>query len=185
MTSSLAHGQWTNHYQKLDDFGHHVYLEQHELPILSHGTVDPAPAPDGETLAFAAQGWLWLMDLKTGVANRLTNGSGVDSRPRWSPNGSHITFIRDTGDNTSVVIIDVQSGKEQLIDTPAIELDPEFSKDGRYLYYTTGESGSLELRRRHLEAATEDTLTRLRQVVRNVRMLPDGNGILYLHGSGS
>ncbi len=185
LLTPFVQAQWTNHYEKLDDFGHHVYLEQHELPILSYGTIDPASGPYGEKLAFAAQGWIWLMDLSTGVANRLTKGSSVDSRPRWSPDGTHIAFVRDSGDNTSIVIIEVQSGKEQLIDTPAIELDPEFSNDGKYLFYTTGESGSLELRRRNLLTSTDDTLTKLRQVVRNVRMLPDGNGILYLHGSGA
>lgn len=180
-----ANAQWNNRYQKLDDFGHHTYLEQHELPILSHGPVDPAPTPDGQTLAFAAQGWIWLMNLETGEAERLTGGPDVDGRPRWSPDGTHLAFVRDTGDNTSVVVKDIESGREQIIDTPAIELDPEFSSDGLYLYYTSGESGSLELRRRHLQAGTEDTLTDLSQVVRNVRRLSDGSGIIYLHGSGA
>ncbi|MEX2478119.1 MAG: hypothetical protein WD357_06755, partial [Gracilimonas sp.] len=180
-----AHGQWTNHYPKLDDFGHHTYLEQHELPILSHGPKDPAPAPDGETLAFAAQGWIWLMDLETGQATRLTNGPGVDSRPRWSADGDQLAFVRDTGDDTSIALIDVESGNEQIINTPAIDLDPEFSADGRYLFYTSGESGSLELRRHHLEVSTVDTLTDLPQVVRNTRRLADGSGILYMHGAGA
>jgi len=183
--SMPAYAQWTNHYPKLDDFGHQVYLEQHELPILSHGPVDPAPAPDGEHLAFAAKGWLWMMDLGTGVASRLTDGPGVDSHPRWSPDGSRITFVRDSGDNTAVVIIDITTGEEQVIDSPAIELDPEFSANGDFLFYTTGVSGSLELHRRHIESGIVDTLTNLSQVVRNVRVLPDGNGILYLHGSGA
>lgn len=177
--------QWTNHYQKLDDFGHHVYLEQHELPILAHGVTDPAPAPDGKQLAFASQGWIWLLNLETGVAEQLTDGPGVDSRPRWSPDGNQLAFVRDSGDNTAVVIRELSSGDEHIIDTPAIELDPEFSADGTYLYYTTGVSGSLELHRRHLQATTEDTLTLLRQVVRNVRPLPDRNSIVYLHGVGA
>lgn len=183
--AQTADAQWTNHYPKLDDFGHHVYLEQHELPILSHGPVDPAPAPDGKTLAFAAQGWLWLMDLETGEAMRLTTGPGVDGRPRWSADGSRLAFVRDSGDDTSIVVLAVESGKEQVIDTPAIELDPEFSADGRFLYYASGESGSLELRRRHLEAGTDQVLTELNQVVRNARRLPGGDGLVYLHGSGA
>lgn len=183
--SPQAHGQWNNRYLKLDDFGHHVYLEQHELPVLSHGSTDPAPAPDGETLAFASRGWIWLLDLKTGEATRLTDGSGVDARPRWSADGSRIAFVRDHGEGTSVVILDPDSGEEEIINTPAIELDPEFSSDGKFLFYTSGENGSLELRRRHLEAGTDETLTDLNQVVRNVRRLADDSGILYLHGSGS
>ena len=33
---------WDNRYPKVDDFSHHVYLEQHEFPFLSSGPVDPA-----------------------------------------------------------------------------------------------------------------------------------------------
>ncbi len=180
-----AHAQWVHRYAKLDDFGHHTYLEQHELPILSHGPVDPAPAPDGRTLAFAAQGWIWRLDLATGEAIRLTSGSGVDSRPRWSPDGSRIALVRDSGADTAIVLLEVAGGREQVIDTPAIELDPEFSDDGQYLFYTSGASGSLELRRRHLASGTDETLTGLPQVVRNVRSLAGGSGIVYLHGSGA
>lgn len=180
-----ARAQWTHRYAKLDDFGHHVYLEQHELPILSHGPVDPAPAPDGRTLAFAAQGWIWRLDLATGVATRLSRGPGVDSRPRWSRDGGRIAFVRDDGKDTSIVLLDLGSAAEQVIDTPAIELDPEFSSDGRSLFYTSGAGGSLEIRRRDLAAGSDQTLTGLNQVVRNARRLPDGSGLLYLHGSGA
>ena len=185
LLTPLAHAQWDNRYKKLDDFGHHTYLEQHELPILSHGATDPAPAPNGETLAFASKGWVWLLDLESGEATRLSSGADVDSRPRWSPDGSHIAFVRDTGDDTSIVIHELSTGNEQVINTPAIELDPEFSANGRYLFYTSGKSGSLELTRRHLEAGTDETITDLSQVVRNVRQLADSSGILYLHGSGA
>jgi TolB protein len=179
-----GHAQWTNRYARLNDFRHHIYLEQHELPILAHGPVDPAPAPDGRTLAFAAQGWLWQMDLATAEATRLTSSAGVDSRPRWSPDGSHIAFVRDNGTDTSVVLLEINSGVERIINTPAIELDPEFSADGQTLFYTSGESGSLQLRRLDLESGTEETLTDLNQVVRNTRLVAGGSSIVYLHGSG-
>jgi len=185
LIAQTAGAQWTHHYPKLDDFGHHVYLEQHELPILSHGPVDPAPSPDGKTLAFAARGWLWLMDLNSGVATRLTGGPGVDARPRWSADGSRLAFVRDSGTDTSVVVLDIDAGSEQIIDTPAIDLDPEFSAEGRFLYYTSGASGSLQLMRRHLETGNEEPLTDLDRVVRNVRRLPGGTGLVYLHGDGA
>jgi TolB protein len=180
-----ANGQWTNRYLKLDDFGHHTYLEQHELPVLSHGLTDPAPAPDGQTIAFASQGWIWLLDMETMEATRITSNPGTDGRPRWSPEGNYITFVRDHGDDTSIVVMDLDSGHEQTVNTPAIELDPEFSADGRYLFYTSGANGSLELRRRHLEAGTDETLTDLSQVVRNTRRVAGSTGIIYLHGSGA
>lgn len=180
-----AAAQWENRYAKLSDFGHHVYLEQHELPILASGPTYPAPAPDGERLAFAAQGWIWLLDLESGIATRITDSKEVDSRPRWSADGKRLAFVRDTGSDTSIVIRDMESGDETIINTPTIELDPEFSADGKYLFYTSGRGGVLSLWRRHLQAGTDEQLTDLRQVERNVRRLADGSGIVYLHADGA
>ncbi|MEL6950481.1 MAG: CehA/McbA family metallohydrolase [Pseudomonadota bacterium] len=180
-----AHAQWTYRYPKLDDFGHQIYLEQHELPALGYGPTDPAPSPDGTSLAFAAQGWIWLLDFESGVAKRLTTAAGVDARPRWSPNGRQLTFVRDSGSDTAVIVHDVATGKEQVIDTPTIDLDPEFSDDGRYLFYTSGVGGSLSVWRQHLASGVEEQLTEYDQVERNVRRLPGGDGIVYLHGSGA
>lgn len=180
-----ASAQWTNRYTKLHDFGHHVYLEQHELPILAHGPTDPAPAPDGKHLALAARGWIWNLDLQTGTAVRLTKGPGIDSRPRWSPDGKKIAFVRDEGRNTAVILLDLASGNETKIDTEAIELDPEFSADGKTLYYTSGVSGSLNLRQVNLATGLDEELTKLSQVERNPRILAGGKGMIYLHGSGA
>ena len=88
----IAAAGWGNRYPKVDDYSHHVYLEQHELPFLSSGPVDPAPAPDGKTLALASQGWLWLLDLDSGVARQLTDTAAIDGRPRWSPDGTKLAI---------------------------------------------------------------------------------------------
>ncbi len=180
----IVSAQWTNRYAKLNDFGHHVYLEQHELPILAHGPTDPAPAPDGKHLAFAAQGWIWNLDLDTGTATRLTSGSEVDSRPRWSPDGKYLTFVRDNGSNTAIIIKELSTGQEGRIDTEAIELDPEFSSDGKWLYYSSGVNGSINLMKYNLSTKSSEQLTDLRQVERNSRRIANSESILYLHGSG-
>ena len=112
-----ALAQWERQYPKVEGFGHQLYLEQEHLPILSSGPVYPAPSPDGTAIAFAHQGWLWLLDLESGVARRLTNGSGIDSRPRWSPDGQSIAFVRDTGSDTGIIVI--SRGGEQVLDIGA------------------------------------------------------------------
>ncbi|EAQ96582.1 CehA/McbA family metallohydrolase [Congregibacter litoralis] len=182
--SVSVQAQFTNRYPKLDDFGHQIYLEQHELPILAHGPTDPAPSPDGESIAFAAQGWLWLLDLDSGIARRLTRGGDVDSRPRWSADGRRLAFVRDTGKDTSLVVMDVAGGDETIINTPAIDLDPEFSGDGESLYYASGQSGSIDIWRHHFASGHSERITALRQVERNVRRVPGSDSILYLDGQG-
>lgn len=179
-----AAAQWVNRYSKLSDFNHHIYLEQHELPILAYGPTDPAPSPDGLTLAMAARGWIWQLDLATGKATQLTDGPGVDSRPRWSADGQKLAIVRDNGSDTAIVILTVENGEEQVINTPTIELDPEFSADGQSLHYTSGSGGKLSLWQRHLASGVDTQLTDLPQVERNARRLPSGDGLIYLHGDG-
>jgi len=181
-SASTALAQWTNHYPKLDDFSHHVYLEQHELPINAHGITDPAPSPDGQSIAIASKGWIWLLDINSLVAKRVTSGQFVDSRPRWSPDGKYIAFVRDKGSDTAVVIKDLDSGKESVIDSESIDLDPEFSQNGKILYYSSGQSGSLELYQRDIASGNEQKITELAQVVRNTRRVANNAGIVYLHG---
>ncbi len=79
----LLGAQFTNRYPKVDGYRHHIYLEDYELPALNVGPSDPAPSPDGRSVAVAARGWLWLMDLASGEARRLTRGGDLDARPAW------------------------------------------------------------------------------------------------------
>ena len=158
--SLVVEAQWTNRYPKVAGYNHHVYLEGYELPTLGAGPTDPAASPDGRSLAIAARGWLWLLDLDTGEARRITKGSGVDSRPAWSPDGRRIAFVRDNGRDTSIVQIDVSSGAERvLVDTPAIDLDPAYSRDRTALLYSSGAAGDLDVWRLELSTGATARLT--------------------------
>ncbi|WP_136480013.1 CehA/McbA family metallohydrolase [Cognatitamlana onchidii] len=143
---SLVFGQWSNRYPKVDGFGHHVYLEGYELPILNSGPTDPAPSPVDDHIIFAAKGWLWLMDMSTNNAARITSTKHIDSKPNWSPDGQKIVFIRDKSDDTEIVLLELATKKETvLINTKALDLDPIFSRDGNHVYYASAEVGSINI----------------------------------------
>ena len=140
--------QWTHRYPKVAGYNHHVYLEGYELPMLTAGPIDPAPSPDGTSVAFASHGWIWIMDLSSGVARRLTRGGGIDARPAWSPDGQVIAFVRDDTEDTEIVWVAATSGAELgRVDSPGLELDPAFSADGTKIFYSSAESeaGALDL----------------------------------------
>ena len=183
----VAVAQWTNHYPKVDGFGHHVYLEGYELPILTTGPMDPAPSPDGGRLAFAAKGWLWVMDMRSGDATRITSSGGMDSRPEWSPDGEDIVFIRDSGSQLDIVSVNVASGDERvLVDVEAINLDPVYSPSGSHVYYSSAESGELELWRVDVESLERQQVTtssylRGRPLKRRPLVLADDALLLYLN----
>jgi len=182
-----AFAQWTNHYPKVDGFGHHVYLEGYELPVLNAGPMDPAPSPDGQQLVFSAKGWLWVMDLASGNARRITASGGMDSRPEWSPGGADIVFIRDSGSQLHIVSHNVKTGQERvLVDVEAINLDPVFSPDEKFVYYSSAEGGPLEIWRvaldsLHREPVTSSESLRGRPLKRRPLVLADDVLFLYLN----
>ena len=174
-------GQWTNRYPKLAGYGHHVYLEGYELPTLTNGPIDPAPSPDGESIAFSARGWIWIMDLESGVARRVTSGGEMDFRPAWSPDGQRLAFVRDNDHDTYVVVMDQRSGEVlHEITSTGFDLDPAFSADGSRVIYSSSVEGSLDIWAFDLDAQTKERLTTEPTIELNPRPHPDGQRMLVL-----
>lgn len=177
-----VHAQWTNRYPRVNGWGHQIYLEGYELPLFTVGPIDPAPAPDGTHLVFASRGWLWVFDVASGVATRLTRSGGVDSRPRWSPDGTTIVFVRDDGNSLGLVTVDVRTMVERrLVSDRAILLDPVFAPDGKSVYYSSGVAGDLDLWR--IDLATRE-VTRITAHPSSLELhpmpTPDGSAVIYL-----
>ncbi|MFP5245930.1 MAG: hypothetical protein ACLGH0_04490, partial [Thermoanaerobaculia bacterium] len=51
------------------------------------------PAIHGDTVAFTAEGDLWIASLANGQARRLTTHEGTETSPRFSPDGARIAFV--------------------------------------------------------------------------------------------
>ena len=181
LSAGVSEAQWTHRYPQVAGYRHHVYLEGFELPVMGAGPTDPAPSPDGKSLAFAARGWLWLLDLENGEARRLTSGRAIDARPAFSADGSRLAFIRDDTEDTDIWSYDLATGEETaLVETPAIELDPAYSADDSFLYYSSAENGDLDIWRLQLATGEAMPVTSARGI--EVRPLPhpDGERLVYV-----
>jgi len=159
-TASVCLAQWTNRYPKLKNMGHHVYLEGFELPIMNAGPTDPACSPRDGSIAFAAKGWLWVMNMTNLEATKITSSEDIDSSPSWSPSGDQIVFVRDNGRDTKIMLLQLDDLKEStLIDTDAIELDPSFSDDGQFVFFASADSGTFDLWKIHLPSKKQSLVT--------------------------
>jgi TolB protein len=185
LLSNVANAQWTNRYPKVDGYGHHVYLEGHELPVLNSGPTDPAPSPSNDQVVFSAKGWLWIMELKTLEAKRVTFSSGMDYRPNWSPDGQKIVFVRDNGLDMDIVVLDLMTKKESiLVDSKALDMDPIFSANGREIYYTSAKNGSFDLWKIDLSTLASTLLTNENSLERLPVPTFQGDHIVYLKKTG-
>lgn len=111
----------------------------------------PALDPAGRRAVFAANrpsfdadsgvGQLWLVELDeggaaSGPARRITRGSS-DARPRFSPDGGIIAFLRPNGDGVpQLAIVDARGGEPRLITNRHLGVsDFVFSPDGQRLAF--------------------------------------------------
>ncbi|MEJ2004551.1 MAG: CehA/McbA family metallohydrolase [Cyclobacteriaceae bacterium] len=176
--------QWNNRYPKVDGYGHHVYLEAFELPVLNSGPTDAAPSPDGSRVAFASHGYLWVLDLSSGIARQITNNSAVDARPNWSEDGRHLVFVRDNGMDTRMMLLDLENDREEeLVNTDRMELDPIFSADGNSVIYSSAANGSFDLWEINLSSCDPKVITQRRSLERLPVPVGDGT-LLYLKKQG-
>jgi len=185
LASNSVDAQWKNRYPKVDGYGHHVYLEGYELPVLNSGPTDPAPSPMNNQVVFSAKGWLWMMNLETSEAKRITFSPDMDSRPNWSPDGTKIVFIRDNSLDTHLVLLDLNSNKETiLMNSDALDLDPIFSTDGNFVYYSSAKNGSFDLWKINLKTLEITILTQGKSLERLPVPILEGNQVVYLHKKG-
>ena len=107
---------------------------------VEHGNVAFDISPDGEQVVFAAaDGDLYLLQLKSLSVSQLTKTPGADYSPSFSPDGSEIVYAADIGGrNGSCLFVFSLTSKQsrQVTDDPmAKDLMPSYSRDGSQIVF--------------------------------------------------
>ena len=93
---------------------------------------DAVPSPDGKRLAFVAMDKVYVMDYPNGAPRRLTDLTGNDAQPAWSPDGQSIAFVTWTREGGSLYKVPAAGGRATRLTTGnALYLQPAWSPDGR------------------------------------------------------
>jgi len=142
----------------------------------------PTWAPDGHAIAFTGmhQGItdLFIYDLQGNRLRQLTKDAFADLEPAWSPDGRRIAFSTDrfTSDLTTLAIgayglatIDPDTATIQSVPTPdgGKHINPQWSPDGRALYYISDRDGISNIYRTTVDGADAET-TRITAVTTGV-----------------
>jgi Tol biopolymer transport system component len=130
---------------------------------------NPSWSPDGTQLAFSAEnvglypqnlgsGGLWTVIVNTGETRRLLDYAAL---PSWSPHNHRIAFTSLSGKRSQegVWTIPVNGGTATpAIRDPARNWNPVWSPDGKYLYFISDRSGSMNLWRVSIDEVSGKTL---------------------------
>jgi serine/threonine protein kinase/Tol biopolymer transport system component len=109
-----------------------------------------ALSPDGRRLAVSttagSQTQLWVKQLDAGPLTRLTFDGTLNYRAAWRPDGRTLSYTSNRDRTLSYlhqIRADGSSKPERLLPGDTMQVDEaEWSRDGRWLVYRTGVSGS-------------------------------------------
>ena len=96
------------------------------------------PAVSADRIAFAYANDLWVANLDGSGVRRLTSHPGVESRPRFSPDGRWIAFAGEYDGNTDVFVVATEGGVPQRLTWhPGEDLPQDFTPDGKSVLFTS------------------------------------------------
>jgi serine/threonine protein kinase len=119
-------------------------------PLITSTSRDGNPqfSPDGRRVVFESERTgeheVWLAEADGSSQGQLTHGPGImQGSARWSPDGRRIAFdSRSVEGVYSIWTIDADGASpRRLTQDPGDEHLPDWSRDGRFIYFTKGGGG--------------------------------------------
>jgi len=131
------------------------------LTFVGQDNTSPVWTPDGQRIVYSSQEnggpynlW-WTRADGGGRAQRLTESKSSQSAGSWRPDGKVLAFSEDNpGTNLDIVTLPIEGDEtsgwkpgdpKPFLNSPAAEVEPAFSPDGRWMAYQSSESGSYEV----------------------------------------
>ncbi|QJR37910.1 protein kinase domain-containing protein [Gemmatimonas groenlandica] len=112
------------------------------LTVAGQRIVDAALTPDGRHLVYqmrsAATSQLLVREFKSRASPRpLAHSAARDEAPSISPNGQWVAFVSDESGAREVYVVPLAGGSRSRISLTG-GIEPLWSRDGRVLYYRSG-----------------------------------------------
>ena len=143
-------------------------------------------SPDSQAIAFSGMTGgvtdIFLVDLKTEEVRQMTSDAFTDLHPSWSPDGAKIALSTDRFDSDlstlafgqyRLALLDPASG--QIERGPGVDrghqLNPQWSADGRTIYFISDRDGTPNIYRASLANGTMSQVTNLQTGVSGITEL--------------
>ena len=126
---------------------------------------------------------IFTLDLATGRVTQLTSGGNYhDQHPKWSPDGTRLSFVSTRGGgNFDIYVMNADgSNVQRITDHPANDFDPMWMPDMKSLIFSSERASRSDLYRVWLSDRRVERLTQHfvgRAIMPNVS--PDGKSVAF------
>lgn len=126
---------------------------------------DPDVSPDNRRLAFVSNRLgnyeVWFSNVDGSNPIQFTDLNGAfTSTPDWGPQADRIAFVARSNGQIDVYIADVLGGRVRRVTTAGSnDRQPQWSRDGRWVYFASNRSGDWEIWRRPVDGDEPERIT--------------------------
>lgn len=177
--------QFSLHVAGADGEGGSVALTS-DQPIIS-----PAWAPNGRELAYVSfetqKAVVWVQDVLTGRRQAIANFRGSNSAPAWAPSGRElaVTLSREGPAQLYLINRDGSGTPRRLTTSAAIDTEPAFSADGRWVYFVSDRGGGPQIYRVATGGGNAERITFSGSYNISPAISPDGTTLAYVARNGN
>jgi dipeptidyl aminopeptidase/acylaminoacyl peptidase len=105
---------------------------------------------------------------------------------RYAPDGKRIVFVvseshlKEGKTNSEIYLMNADgSAQRKLTSNPAADYAPQWSPDGKYIFFLSTRKNGAQLWKLSLEGGEPEQVTDLSSGVDNVKLAPDGKGFIF------
>jgi TolB protein len=145
----------------------------------------PSWSPDGRSIVCQSNrndgnSDIYVTDDKGGNIKRLTNNTGNDEYPVFSPDGRKIAFVSQKDGNQEIYLMDSNGGAQvNLTNHSSKDIHPQFSPDGRKLIFNSDRNGNFDLFLMDIETRKIEQLTDSPDNDTYAHWLPNGDKVVF------
>jgi TolB protein len=152
-------------------------------------------SPDGRTLAVSCSETkdgphqVYLLPAGgDGTPRKVTQGAIASYFHAWSPDSRSIAFTRGSAGKADLFTVPASGGTETRLTSDTVNDGPDYTPDGKYIYFDSTRSGSSQIWRMQPDGSAAEQITDDYHVNSSPHVSRDGKTIAFLSqpaGSGS
>lgn len=117
---------------------------------------------------------------KTAEPRKITSGPVSSYFHAWSPDSRTIAFTRGSASKADIFAIPLEGGPEVQLTSDTVNDGPDYSPDGKYLYFDSARSGSLQIWRMSPDGSHSEQITADGNYNSSPHVSPDGKTVAFL-----
>jgi hypothetical protein len=144
-------------------------------------------SPDGKSLAVScaeSKGGLHQVHVLaahgSGAPRKVTTGPVPSYFHAWSPDSKTIAFTRGRADKADIFTVAATGGPEQRLTSDTLNDGPDYTPDGKYIYFDSARSGSLQIWRMKPDGTAAEQVTDDDGLNHSPHVSPDGKMLAFL-----